>query len=135
MQRWKWVWLGLACMSAGCGRGMEQVSTAPPPVPAPAPAPAPAPPPVPVPVPAATENPIPSENALPGDSSCAAGTGVVRAVEMSLDRVSALAGDAVQAKVSADAPHAATWALYRLGWDRGGGGGQGAVGDAPPLSP
>src|SRR3982074_2681317 len=120
MQRLKWVSLCLACMSADCGKGMKQVSTAPPPVPAPAPPPAPGP--------AAAENPIPSENALPGDPGWAAGTGVGRAVEMYLDRVSALAGDAVQAKVSADAPHAATWALYRLGWVGGAGGPPGRPG-------
>src|SRR4030088_1669860 len=109
MQRWSWLSLSLACMSADCARGVEQVSIAPPPVPAPPPAPA------------ARETPIPSENALPGDPGWAAGTAFGHAVEMYLDRVSALAGDAVQAKVSADAPHAATWALYRLGWYGGAG--------------
>src|ERR1700738_2746249 len=116
MQLWESLSLWLVSVGAGCAKGGEQAWTAP------APAPPPAPP------PAARENPLPSENARPGDPGWAAGTGVGRAVEMYLDRTSALAGDAVQAKVSADGPHAATWALYRFGWYGGGGGAQGGSG-------
>ena len=122
MQLWKSLSLCLVSVGAGCAKGGEQAWTAP------APAPPPAPP------PAARENPIPSENALPGDPGWAAGTGVGRAVEMYLDRTSALAGDAVQAKVSADGPHAATWALYRFGWYGGAGARKVASGSSGRLS-
>ena len=92
--------LAIGCLAAGCAKDQRRTWQAAPP----------------------GQNPIPSENALPGDPDWQAGaTGVGHAVELYLDRVSAHAGDPVQVKASVDAPHAAAWALYRLGWYGGAG--------------
>jgi hypothetical protein len=68
-------------------------------------------------------NPIPGENLLPGDADWMRGvsTSWNHQIEGYTDRVSALAGDTVQVMMTSDAPHAAAWALYRLGWYGGAG--------------
>jgi hypothetical protein len=130
MQPWRGLALWLAFVGASCAKPTQQVSSAPLAGENPIPPANPIPPKNPIPA----ENPITVENALPGDRGWAAGTGVGRAVEMYLDRVSARAGDAVQAKVSSDGPHDATWALYRIGWYGGAGARKVASGRSGRLS-
>jgi len=72
--------------------------------------------------PAAYANPIPAENALPGDSSWKTfRESYNHQVEAYADRVSAKAGDSVSVMASADSSIGATWTLYRLGWYQGAG--------------
>ena len=86
--------------------------------------------------PAGYTNPIPAENALPGDPTWAlrAGDGAPSGiaatrravhVEAYADRVSAKAGDAVQVMANipaaAGGPMGIHWTLYRLGWYGGAG--------------
>src|SRR5438445_346498 len=100
-------------------------------------------------------NPIPAENALPGDPQWAvaagdgspSGRGALRRpvhVEAYADRVSAKAGDTF--KVMAHIPAAAGgpmgihWSLYRLGWYGGAGArklteGSAIAGPQPPCPP
>jgi hypothetical protein len=68
-------------------------------------------------------NPIPDENRLPGDPDWMSHvwSSWNHQIEGYTDRVSALAGDTVQVMMRSDTPHAATWALYRLGWYGGAG--------------
>lgn len=62
-------------------------------------------------------NPIPAENALPGDPDWYGGlVATGREIEGYVNRTSARAGDVVEVHASADAQHPARWTLYRLGW-------------------
>jgi DNA-binding beta-propeller fold protein YncE len=71
--------------------------------------------------PAGYVSPIAAENALPGEPAWAMGADATGPLQVYLDRVSARAGATVAVKVSSDAPHAARWALFRLGWYGGAG--------------
>ena len=66
-------------------------------------------------------NPIPAENAQPGDPSWVTQGGQGHAVELYLDRASARAGDSIAVMASADPSSSAQWFLYRLGWYGGAG--------------
>ena len=62
-------------------------------------------------------NPILAENALTGEAGWFNGREAVNhEIEGYLDRTSAHAGQTVQANVSADSAHSATWTLYRVGY-------------------
>lgn len=113
----------LACLAVGCAKGSVPGAPGSPSVPPPPPPP-----------PSREINPIPAENALRGDAQWASGVAGGTAVQMYLDRVSAQVGGTVQAQVSSDSPHAATWTLYRLGYYGGAGARRIASGTSAPLA-
>ena len=82
-------------------------------------------------------NPIPDENQLAGDPDWMRGVSSSwnHQIEGYTDRVSALAADTVQVMMSSDTPHAATWALYRLGWYGGAGARKVVEGGAIQVGP
>jgi hypothetical protein len=78
-------------------------------------------------------NPIPVENALPGNADWLSGVDAAsHQLEGYADRISARAGETVQMQISADVATTATWTLYRLGWY--GGTGARAVQSGGPIS-
>src|SRR5947209_572691 len=78
-------------------------------------------------------NPIPAENALPGDAHWADGPdSTAHEIEGYADRISARAGDSIPVRVSSSTSTTASWSLYRLGWY--GGAGARLVGSGGPVS-
>ncbi|HEX4382288.1 MAG TPA: N,N-dimethylformamidase beta subunit family domain-containing protein [Myxococcales bacterium] len=68
-------------------------------------------------------NPIPAENAKPGDPSWQKGftNAFALQIEAYADHVSASPGDAVKLMVRSAGDSTASWALYRIGWYNGAG--------------
>ena len=80
-------------------------------------------------------NPIPGENALPGDAGWADGRPGAGRLEAYADRVSARAGESIRVMARSDVAAPVRWTLYRLGWYGGAGARQVAAGGPATIGP